>query len=359
MKRIAAVCLTATVCLTAEAQKTPLTEASRYIGSLKKVEILSSEHEQGRDGIDSLYYCQTETAALPYKSNKDKATAKGCIERIVSAYRTEVQTASYGVAYNAQPETTAETKRIISIFYSEKHQPFKVGENDHRYVLIRRQDPQNPEYRRVYGMEWWIDTKQKRILFRNLDIFGPLRSRNENCLAGLLPNKPQINSIADIQKYFQTFPPSSQEALRRIMPELETMKEELSRRNATTDIDESMLEQIGLLAGMYKGTDNSTDRAVIRSINSRVAKILQHNQDKVDLRVRLFKTLTEIPGYGVEIIETVSEHKKTNKHTTFRELVSLYPTLDIFCMSWMDENDLYTKKQGKECRNGILQIVLN
>lgn len=346
MKQLAAACLLTTVCITANAQqRSHLQSAIGYINGEVHIkgEILSSRHEQGRDQIDSLYYVREETLTFPYKSKKDKKAANEYIQEIVMGYQDDVNNAYSAFAFNANPEDQVAAERTISIFYSDNHPTYLVGKDGHSYVLIRKNSPQNPEYRNVYGVEWWLDKRQKRICFKCFDIFGPLHS----------PGKGQDALMQKIMKDFSSG---------KNWQEYEKSIEE-NYANET-------IKAIHMLGNMYKNNDSPTDKAIIRSVNIRVQNLIFKPHIDNNQRINLFKELDAIPGYGVEIIRSngdVSadmllpnkEISADKERITFGELATRYPTLDIFCMSWRDETDLYVRSLDKKYQNGVLQIMLN
>lgn len=337
MKQLAtAACLLTTVCITMNAQQ-QRSHLQSAIGDLNdhvhiKGEILSSRHEQGRDQIDSLYYVREETLTFPYKNKKDKKTANEYIQEIVMGYQDDVNNAYSAFAFNADLENQVAAERTLSIFYSDNHPTYLVGKDGHSYVVIRKNSPQNPEYRNVYGVEWWLDKRQKRICFRCFDIFGPLHS----------PGKREDALMQKIMKDF-TSGKNWQEYEKSI---------EDNYANET-------IKAIHMLGGMYRNNNSPTDKAIIRSVNLRVQTLLFNPQVDNNLRANLFKELDAIPGYGVEIIRSNGKNPADKERITFGELATRYPTLDIFCMSWMDETDLYVRSLDKRYQNGVLQITLN
>ena len=334
MKQLAtAACLLTTVCMTVNAQqRSHLQSAIEDINSHVhfKGEILSSRHEQGRDQIDSLYYVREETLTFPYKNKKDKKTANEYIQEIVMGYQDDVNNAYSAFAFNADLESQGAAERTLSIFYSDNHPTYLVGKDGHSYVLIRKNSPQNPEYRNVYGVEWWLDKRQKRICFRCFDIFGPLHS----------PGKGQDALMQKIMKDFSD----------------KNWKE--YEKSIEDNYANETIKAIHMLGSMYKNDDSPTDKAIIQSVNVRVRTLIFNPQVDNNLRMNLFKELDAIPGYSVEIIRPNGENPADKERITFGELATRYRTLDIICMSWKGETDLYVRSLDKRYRNGVLQITL-
>ena len=334
MKQLAtAACLLTTVCMTVNAQqRSHLQSAIEDINSHVhfKGEILSSRHEQGRDQIDSLYYVREETLTFPYKNKKDKKTANEYIQEIVMGYQDDVNNAYSAFAFNADLESQGAAERTLSIFYSDNHPTYLVGKDGHSYVLIRKNSPQNPEYRNVYGVEWWLDKRQKRICFRCFDIFGPLHS----------PGKGQDALMQKIMKDFSD----------------KNWKE--YEKSIEDNYANETIKAIHMLGSMYKNDDSPTDKAIIQSVNVRVRTLIFNPQVDNNLRMNLFKELDAIPGYSVEIIRPNGENPADKERITFGELATRYRTLDIICKSWKGETDLYVRSLDKRYRNGVLQITL-
>lgn len=369
MKQLAAAaCLLTTVCMAANAQqRSHLQSAIGYINGEVHIkgEILSSRHEQGRDQIDSLYYVREETLTFPYKSKKDKKAANEYIQEIVMGYQNDVNNAYSAFAFNADLEAQVTTERTISIFYSDNNPTYLVGKDGHRYVVIRKNSPQNPEYRNVYGVEWWLDKRQKRICFKCFDIFGPLHSPS-----AVAKSKPNLKDrfrqprVEDIFQDLISLINSDSIDFQQLSTDIQGMQ--VRTNNVYSD---NLITEIHTLGSMYKNGSSATDKAIIRSINIRVQNLIFKPNVDNNQRINLFKELDAIPGYGVEIIRSngdVSANMLPNKEVstdkeriTFGELATRYPTLDIFCMSWMDETDLYVRSLDKKYQNGVLQIVLN
>lgn len=355
LKQVAAVCLWLTVCLAATAQQSPLKKALAGI----KGEVLNTEVEQGRDHLDSLFYCRVKTIALPYKSKRNIADAEKTIRQVLDSFNEELPTASYGTVREAKAESNSDTKFVVSIFYTDDRPSLMIGENDRNYVVIRKGSLHNPLYRNVYGMEWWVEKDRKCVMVRQFDVYGS-RQKQSSRLGEMM------------QQVEKDFSQRASEIRKSMKPYFEEMGVDTIVANffpADTvntiniplkgDYHNTLIYEIHILAGLYKPVDNSTNKAIIRNINGCVRSFFSKMGASREQYINLFKELDSVPGYGVEVV-TVDEAKTnyTRNYITFGKLAKIYPTLSIFCTSWLEETDLHVRNLGLY-PNGILQLILN
>ena len=301
-----------------------------------------SSSERGHDRLDSLYYLDINTYSMPYYKEKDKKAVVQYILSILVAYDRLMESATGGFK-SASPlrfgPIVEESKRL-SMYYAEELDPFVIGGKGRNYVVVRHQDPHNSNYRTCEGVEWWLgvpgvneliignsnyyvgNKKKARVYFRVFSLYGPLteqhyeRAFNEHM--GALASKAEITSNT----------PS------------------IRKRDYG---EENLIQQIRILAALYKDNGSTTDDAVVHSINDRVTKYLNLSNLFSDKNRQLYRALGKIPGYGA----SVCYPDGLVATGSFEWLANHYPQATQFEMNW------YTKGDAKctgECRNFLLEI---
>lgn len=357
LKQVAAVCLLLTVCLAANAQQSPLKKALAGI----KGEVLNTEVEQGRDHLDSLFYCRVTTIALPYKSKRNIADAEKTVRQILGSFNEELPTASYGVVHEAKAEPQSDTAIVLSVFYADNRPSLRIGENGRNYVVMRKASPHNSLYRNVYGMEWWVEKDRKRVMIRHIDVYGPRYDRSSRF----------DEMMQQMKKDFSRRSLEGQSLMEGYFEEgkVDTCFDDTPHIKINVPVTGSyyddLVYQVHVLAGLYKPANStvnkSINKAIIRNINNCVKSFFSNMKASPEQYVSLFKELDTVPGYGVEIVTTTTSKARTintKNYITFGKLAKTYSTLSIFCTSWLDDTDLYVRNLGRY-PNGILQIVLN
>lgn len=119
---------------------------------------------------------------------------------------------------------------------------------------------------------------------------------------------------------------------------------------------EGILQQIKLLADLYKDNGSTTDDAVVYSINERVTKYLSIScktaSDVLSEENRqLYRTLGKIPGYSA----TVRYPDNTGVAGSFEWLSNHYPQGKLYGMNWFTKGD--AKCTGPS-RNFLLEIYV-
>lgn len=355
LKQVAAVCLWLTVCLAATAQQSPLKKALAGI----KGEVLNTEVEQGRDQLDSLFYCRVKTIALPYKSKRNIADVEKTVRQVLGRFNEELPTASYGMVHDAKAESHSDTKFVVSVFYTDDRPSLRIGENDRNYVIVRKDSRHNPLYRNVYGMEWWVEKDLKCVMVRHFDVYGPRNKQSSRLDETMQQMKKDFSQRGSevrefMKRYFEKMGVDTATANFFPADTVNTINIPLKG-----DYYNTLIYEVHILAGLYKPVDNSTNKAIIRNINGCVRSFFRNAGASREQYINLFKELDSVPGYGVEVV-TVDKAKTnyTKNYITFGKLAKIYPSLSIFCTSWLEDTDLYVRNLGRY-PNGILQLILN
>ncbi len=308
MKRILISLLLACAALGSMAQN----ELQKCIDNLPPARLVGTDSEQGHDRLDSLYNLHIMTYELPYHSHYDKLYADGVIKGILLAYNKDLSLHTGGFCSSNQLRTSnAIESRTIQMYYGENLDPFTVGGMGRNYALLRTNSKQNPNYRSVHGIEWWLETD--RLMMRSFRLFGPLS-------AELYQNALQQAGIVKEESNFVAVDNQGRPQPITLLP---SSKKEI-------------LEAIKVMKEMYKNSKNEKDnpfnRAVVNAINERIRAY--HSQDATtEEKIKLFRTLSDIPGYQVQVSTADGNHWKRN---TFGWLADIYPQLDIFCITWAE-----------------------
>lgn len=313
MKRLFIASLLVLVGMTSQAQNTSLKKAIGKLQSAKNVSTISSTSEQGHDRIDSLYYLNTKTYALPYKSKKERAVVDGIVNQIIEAYDKDLPRSAGGFSHSTvlDGNTTVESERI-SMYYAENKDLFIIGGTTN-YALLRIQDKANPKYRRVDGVEWHMSADE-RVIFRTFHVYGPMTES--------LYSDAVLNS-GDRQASF-----------------------------GNNIDDEALIEAIEIMRGMYNNNnDNAMDRAIIQSINGRVERILSKQHPDNKELIRLFRELDKIPGYYAETKRGI-----WTEGISFGALAERYPSLNVKRMTYSTAGDPNTRRYGDRSKNFLLVI---
>ncbi|MDO4211789.1 MAG: discoidin domain-containing protein [Bacteroidales bacterium] len=313
-----------------------------------------SSSERGHDRLDSLYYLNVNTYTMPYYKEKDKEAVAQYVLRILETYDKLMESATGGFKSSSPLEFgPAEESKRLSMYYAEELEPFIVGGKGRNYVVVRQQNPNNVNYRICEGVEWWLETpganvemldrvydpkaKKKAVVkFRVFNLYGPMTEQHyERAFNELLPPLPGGTNTS----YNELMPP---------IPGVVT--------SSPAQMAEGILQQIKLLADLYKDNGSTTDDAVVYSINERVTKYLSIScktaSDVLSEENRqLYRVLGKIPGYSA----TVRYPDNTGVAGSFEWLSNHYPQGKLYGMNWFTKGD--AKCTGKS-RNFLLEIYV-
>lgn len=313
-----------------------------------------STSERGHDRLDSLYYLNVNTYTMPYYKEKDKEAVTQYVLRILETYDKLMESATGGFKSSSPLEFgPAEESKRLSMYYAEELEPFVVGGKGRNYVVVRQQDPYNVNYRTCEGVEWWLETpganpemldrtydpnakKRAVVKFRVFNLYGPMTEQHyERAFNELLPPLPGGTNTS----FNELMPP---------IPGVVT--------SSPAQMADGILQQIKLLADLYKDNGSTTDDAVVYSINERVTKYLSTScktaSDVLSEENRqLYRALGKIPGYSA----TVRYPDNTGVAGSFEWLSNHYPQGKLYGMNWFTKGD--AKCTGPS-RNFLLEIYV-
>ena len=334
MKRILISLLLACVALGSMAQN----ELQKCIDNLPPARLVGTDSEQGHDRLDSLYNLHIMTYELPYHSHYDKQYADGVIKGILLAYNKDLPQHTGGFCSSNQLRTSnAIESRTIQMYYGENLDPFTVGGMGRNYALLRTNSKQNPNYRSVHGIEWWLDVD--RLMMRSFRLFGPLS-------AELYQNALQQAGIAKKESNFVVINSQGNTQPLRLLP---SNKKE-------------MLQAIKVMKEMYVKSekDSPYNRAVVNAINERIQAYLMVD-GSTEEKIELFRTLSDIPDYKVKVMKASDDMAWS--YVTFDWLAENYPQMPILCTTWALPGDpeciIHNPNGTTEPLNFLYQVVLD
>ena len=278
--------------------------------------LISNSSEQRHDDLDSLYYLNTKTYALPYSSKKDKEFVKQKIAAIVNSYDRDIQSHTGGYCSTSDLDIDANmtTSRKV-VMYCGDCPPLIVGGEGRNYAILRMRDKQNPIYRSIVGMEWWREKENKKkdiVKLQTFKLYGPQSDMRANT----------SNSTGVVGLSLQT--------------------------------KEDLLAGIKNLAQIYKHDGNPMDRPIATSINERIkaynsiSNPLTHSDED---ELKLYRALDKIPGYYVYIMFDDGK----NMTCSFGAYANIYPKLDIFCTSFYEFADI--ADEGTDFTTGSINYL--
>ena len=308
---------------------------------------------QGRDDLDSLYSYSIFTYYAGRGTKKNFKRMEEIVSRLNTAYTYSLPECDGGHCHVGSMTDTTTVSETIHMFYHTGKPVIRVGGKGRKYITLRKHAADNPNYRTAWGAEWRLNEGDSLVL-STFVIKGPF----------------------DEQKYRQALRKHEFEKMQAgsgstdfravagagIQPE--TM---LSPFPQTKD---QLLHSISVLKGIYLTMENNPDRpiaaagaaqgnkdlqgAIVKNLNERVAMHLNNYSDVAD-RVALLNTLSEMPGYYAEIIESADK----TEGCSFADLAGRYPTIanKLFCISWSTEGPSLAK-YGERSKNFLLQVYL-
>ena len=309
--------------------------------------------EQGRDRLDSTYYMDTRIYEYSYDSKKEQQGVKDAVALILRAYDKDMPhyTGGFCSSNLLRVDNPIESKKL-EMYYGEDIAPFVVGGKGRNYAVLRFNSKQNPYYRHVIGIEWWlerVDRKHQVAKFRTFRIFGPFSKEHyEYALKQSNISKADVETDDLYGDY-----------IREDGPFLKISK---NGRIEGIVIGESpakhMLSEVRVLGKLLDtSTDETSKRATVKSINKRVTTLLTtaSEEDKMEL----YHILDDIPGYYVQ----VNLPNGTVLTRSFAWYIDALPTLDVLCNSWIlpgSPNCIYIDGNNEEKpANFLLQVFLN
>ena len=309
--------------------------------------------EQGRDRLDSTYYLDTRIYEHSYDSQKEQLVVKNVVASILWCYDQDMPhyTGGFCSSNMLRVDNPIESKKL-QMYYGEDIAPFVVGGKGRNYAVLRLNSKQNPYYRHVIGIEWWlerVDRKHQVAKFRTFRIFGPFSKEHyEYALKQSNISKADVETEDLYGDY-----------IREDGPFLKISK---NGRIEGIVIGESpakhILSEVRVLGKLLDtSTDDTSKRATVKSINKRVTTLLTTATEEE--KMELYHILDDIPGYYVQ----VNPPNGTILTRSFAWYIDALPTLDVLCNSWIQTgrpNCVYLDENNEEKPdNFLLQVFLN
>lgn len=364
MKHILSSIILATITIGCFAQSDyKLTGKSDKISHLIKFmsadKMVGKASEQGRDRLDSTYYLDTRIYEFPYESKKEQQDVKNLIAAILQAHDLDMPhyTGGFSASNLLRTDNPIESKRL-QMYFGENIAPFVVGGRGRNYAVVRFNSKQNPYYRHVIGIEWWLErmnNKRQVVKFQTFRIFGPFSKEHyEYALKQSNISKDDVETDdVEMDDLYADYIGDDGPFLKMGKCRLEGGI--IIGGEFTTN---HMLSEVRVLGKLLvTSTDETSKRAAVKSINKRVTILLTTSTDEE--KTELYRILNDIPGYYVQ----VNPPNGTILTRSFAWYIDALPQLDVLCNSWIQTgspNCVYLDENNEEKpANFLLQVFLN
>lgn len=364
MKHILSSIILATITIGCFAQSDyKLTGKSDKISHLIKFmsadKMVGKASEQGRDRLDSTYYLDTRIYEFPYESKKEQQDVKNLIAAILQAHDLDMPhyTGGFSASNLLRTDNPIESKRL-QMYFGENIAPFVVGGRGRNYAVVRFNSKQNPYYRHVIGIEWWLErmnNKRQVVKFQTFRIFGPFSKEHyEYALKQSNISKDDVETDdVEMDDLYADYIGDDGPFLKMGKCRLEGGI--IIGGEFTTN---HMLSEVRVLGKLLvTSTDETSKRAAVKSINKRVTILLTTSTDEE--KTELYRILNDIPGYYVQ----VNPPNGTILTKSFAWYIDALPQLDVLCNSWIQTgspNCVYLDENNEEKpANFLLQVFLN
>lgn len=314
--------------------------------------------EQGRDRLDSTYYLDTRIYEYSYDSKKEQQGVKDAVALILRAYDQDMPHCTGGFCSSnlLRVDNPIESKKL-EMYYGENIAPFVVGGKGRNYAVLRFNSKQNPYYRHVIGIEWWlerVDRKHQVAKFQTFRIFGPFSKEHyEYALKQSNISKDDVETDdVETDDLYADY----------IGDDGPFLKIKNSRLEGGILIGEftinHMFSEVRVLGKLLvTSTDETSKRAAVKSINKRVTTLLTTATEEG--KTELYRILNDIPGYYVQVIPP----NGAVLTRSFAWYINALPKLDVLCNSWIQPgspNCIYIDENNEEKpANFLLQVFLN
>ena len=315
--------------------------------------------EQGRDRLDSTYYLDTRIYEYSYDSKKEQQGVKDVVALILRAYDKDMPhyTGGFCSSNLLRVDNPIESKKL-QMYYGEDIAPFVVGGKGRNYAVLRLNSKQNPYYRHVIGIEWWLERvnrKHQVAKFRTFRIFGPFSKEHyEYALKQSNISKDDVETDdVEMDDLYADYIGDDGPFLKMGKCRLEGGI--IIGGEFTTN---HMLSEVRVLGKLLvTSTDETSKRAAVKSINKRVTILLTTSTDEG--KTELYRILNDIPGYYVQ----VNPPNGVVLTRSFAWYINALPKLDVLCHSWIQTgspNCVYLDENNEEKpANFLLQVFLN
>ena len=368
MKHILSSIILATITIGCFAQSDyKLTGKSDKISHLIKFmpadKMVGKASEQGRDRLDSTYYLDTRIYEFPYESKKEQQDVKNLIAAILQAHDLDMPhyTGGFSASNLLRTDNPIESKRL-QMYFGENIAPFVVGGRGRNYAVVRFNSKQNPYYRHVIGIEWWLErmnNKHQVVKFQTFRIFGPFSKEHyEYALKQSNISKADVETD-DVETDDVETDDLYADYIGDDGPFLKMKNERLEGGIIIGEFTTNhMLPEVRVLGKLLvTSTDETSKRAAVKSINKRVTILLTTSTEEE--KTELYRILNDIPGYYVQV--TLPNGVVLTR--SFAWYINALPKLDVLSISWIQPgspNCIYIDENNEEKpANFLLQVFLN
>ena len=283
-------------------------EISKCIANLPTTSLVASSGEQERDKLDSVNYLNTKTYEFPYNSKKEKQQVDNLVASLIKAYDADLPHHTGGYCWASILRTDSPVKsKEVGMYYGDNLAPLTIGGLGRNFVVLRTNYEQNPDYRHIKGVEWWLESGSKNtatVCMKAFTLSGPQSSVH------------YLNALRQSDNA-------------KVASEAKSKLEGLPEVSFSTR--EELLNSIKLLQQIYKNDGGAIDRAVVKSVNERIMAYLRLGTDREDM-LKLFRVLGKIsiPGYHC----LVSNFNDGTMTVPFSMMEKIYDKLQIFCVDY-------------------------
>ena len=305
-------------------------EISKCIANLPTSSLVASAGEQERDRLDSVNYLNTKTYEFPYNSKKERLQVDNLVASLIKAYDADLPHHTGGYCWTGVLRTDSPVKsKEVGMYYGENLAPLTIGGVGRNYVVLRTNYEQNPDYRHIKGVEWWLEPGSKNtatVCMKTFTLSGPQSSVS------------YLNALRQSDNA-------------KVASEAKSKLESLPEVSFSTR--EDLLTSIKMLSQIYKNDGGPIDRAVVKSVNERIDAYLKLGTNRDDM-LKLFRVLGEIsiPGYYC----LVTNFNDGNMTVPFSMMEKIYDKLQIFCVDYGGSQETETDSQEKPNVNFILHF---
>ncbi len=305
-------------------------EISKCIANLPTSSLVTSAGEQERDRLDSVNYLNTKTYEFPYNSKKEKLQVDNLVASLIKAYDADLPHHTGGYCWTGVLRTDSPVKsKEVGMYYGENLVPLTIGGVGRNYVVLRMNYEQNPDYRHIKGVEWWLESGSKNtatVCMKAFTLSGPQSS---------------VHYLSALRQ--------SDNA--KVASEAKSKLEGLPEVSFSTR--EDLLTSIKVLQQIYRNDGGAIDRAVVKSVNERIMAYLKIGTDREDM-LKLFRVLGQIsiPGYHC----LVTNFNDGTMTVPFSEMEKIYDKLQIFCVDYGGTQETETGSQERPNVNFLLHF---
>ena len=305
-------------------------EISKCMANFPASNLVSSSSEQEHDKLDSVNYLNTKTYEFPYNSKKEKQQVDDIVASLIKAYDADLPHHTGGYCWAGVLRTDSPVKsKEVGMYYGDNLAPLTIGGVGRNYVVLRMNYEQNPDYRHIKGVEWWLEPGSKNtatVCMKTFTLSGPQSSVS------------YLNALRQSDNA-------------KVASEAKSKLEGLPEVSFSTR--EELLTSIKMLSQIYKNDGGAIDRAVVKSVNERIMAYLKLGTEREDM-LKLFRVLGQIsiPGYHC----LVSNFNDGTMTVPFSMMEKIYDKLKVFCVDYGGTQETETDSKERPGVNFLLHF---